>query len=223
VNQILRRNVAMTILAGVLGGCAQTPWSPLVDVEPLNIPEIPEAQENGSIYQANRGGLALFEDRRPRDIGDVITIQFNESVSASKNASSNTTRDSNMSLSAGELTDALAVLGDYGFDLESGSSFSANGGAAANNKFTGTLTVQVHEIYPNGNLRVAGEKKIAINKGTEYIRFSGVVNPRNISGTNTVPSSEVANANIEYVGTGYLHEAQRMGWLQRLWINISPF
>ncbi|MGM1297033.1 flagellar basal body L-ring protein FlgH, partial [Enterobacter hormaechei] len=49
-----------------------------------------------------------------------------------------------------------------------------------------------------------------------------VVNPRTISGTNTVPSTQVADARIEYVGNGYINEAQNMGWLQRFFLNLSP-
>ena len=73
------------------------------------------------------------------------------------------------------------------------------------------------------NLRVRGEKQILINQGAEFIRFSGVVDPLEISDTNTVPSTQVADARIEYVGDGYINEAQHMGWLQRFFLNISPF
>jgi flagellar L-ring protein precursor FlgH len=83
--------------------------------------------------------------------------------------------------------------------------------------------VSVLEVMANGNLRVRGEKQIAINQGTEFIRFSGVVNPRAITVQNTVPSTQVADARIEYVGDGYINEAQTMGWLQRFFLNISPF
>jgi len=83
--------------------------------------------------------------------------------------------------------------------------------------------VTVLEVLTNGNLRVRGEKQILINQGTEFIRFSGVVDPLEISDTNTVPSTQVADARIEYVGDGYINEAQHMGWLQRFFLNISPF
>jgi flagellar L-ring protein precursor FlgH len=101
--------------------------------------------------------------------------------------------------------------------------FAGSGGAKANNSFNGTITVSVLEVMANGNLRVRGEKQIAINQGTEFIRFSGVVNPRAITVQNTVPSTQVADARIEYVGDGYINEAQTMGWLQRLFLNVSPF
>ena len=83
--------------------------------------------------------------------------------------------------------------------------------------------MSVLEVMNNGNLRVRGEKQIAINQGTEFIRFSGVVNPRTITAQNTVPSTQVADARIEYVGDGYINEAQHMGWLQRFFLNVSPF
>ena len=101
--------------------------------------------------------------------------------------------------------------------------FTGSGGSQANNSFTGTITVSVLEVMNNGNLRVRGEKQIAINQGTEFIRFSGVVNPRTVTAQNTVPSTEVADARIEYVGDGYINEAQHMGWLQRFFLNVSPF
>ena len=81
----------------------------------------------------------------------------------------------------------------------------------------------IPNVMNNGNLRVRGEKQIAINQGTEFIRFSGVVNPRTITAQNTVPSTQVADARIEYVGDGYINEAQHMGWLQRFFLNVSPF
>lgn len=200
------------------------PWQPLVEVEPLEVPEMPEVNQDGSIYQETRGNMALFEDRRPRNIGDVITIEFNESVNATKNVSSSASRNGAMSMTVDELASALSALEKLEIGgLSSNNQLNAQGGASANNEFSGTLTVQVRKIYANGNMFVAGEKNIVINQGTEYIRFSGIVNPRNISGTNTIPSSEVADAKIEYVGSGYMYDAQNMGWFQRLMMKISPF
>ncbi|TPQ29858.1 flagellar basal body L-ring protein FlgH, partial [Cupriavidus pinatubonensis] len=89
--------------------------------------------------------------------------------------------------------------------------------------FNGTITVTVLEVLANGNLVVSGEKQLAINQGAEFIRFSGVVNPRTITGDNGVLSTQVADARIEYTAKGYIDEAQNMGWLQRFFLNVSPF
>ncbi|WP_250459716.1 flagellar basal body L-ring protein FlgH [Microbulbifer litoralis] len=183
----------------------------------------PPAVPNGSIFQARGGYYPLFEDRRPRMAGDVLTVVFNEQVSASKSADSNAGRTGESSLTATTVPDGLESLADYGFELEGDNNFEGGGASQAQNTFTGTLTVTVLQVLGNGNLRVRGEKQILINQGTEFIRFSGVVDPREISGSNTVRSTQVADARIEYVGDGYINEAQTMGWLQRLFLNISPF
>jgi ABC-type uncharacterized transport system permease subunit len=105
----------------------------------------------------------------------------------------------------------------------SDSTFEGGGNSAANNVFTGNVSVTVIEVYPNGNLLVSGEKQVTINQGTEYIRFSGVVNPLNVGAANTVSSTRVADARIEYKGRGYMSEAQTMGFLQRFFLSASPF
>ena len=101
--------------------------------------------------------------------------------------------------------------------------FNGAGGASAANTFNGTLTVTVTGVLPNGNLEVSGEKQMLINQGNEFVRFSGVVNPTTISGTNTVFSTQVADAKIEYSAKGYIDESQQMGWLQRFFLNVAPF
>ncbi|MGR2737496.1 flagellar basal body L-ring protein FlgH [Billgrantia sp. Q4P2] len=221
--------LAITAIAMLaLGGCAQVPRASVVgEQEQINIAEPPPRMANGSIYQAHRGVQPLFEDRRPRMVGDILTIVLDEQVSASKNSQSNMSRNGSAGLDLSALPDVLERLAEYGVDLSAdlsgNSSFNGGGGSQANNSFTGTITVSVLEVMHNGNLRVRGEKQIGINQGVEFIRFSGVVNPRTITGQNTVPSTAVADARIEYVGNGYISEAQHMGWLQRFFLNISPF
>ena len=87
----------------------------------------------------------------------------------------------------------------------------------------GTITVTVIDVYPNGNLLVSGEKMVAINQGNEFIRFSGVINPNNVTAANTVQSTQVADARIEYRGSGFIDESNTMGWLQRFFVAIMPF
>ncbi|WP_422674362.1 flagellar basal body L-ring protein FlgH [Billgrantia desiderata] len=218
--------VAMAVLT--LGGCAQVPRASVVgEQEQIFIAEPPPRAANGSIYQAQRGSQPLFEDRRPRMVGDILTIVLDEQVSASKNSQSNMSRNGSAELDISALPDVLERLAAQGIDLSGSmsgtSAFNGGGGSQASNSMTGTITVSVLEVMHNGNLRVRGEKQIAINQGVEFIRFSGVVNPRTITGQNTVPSTSVADARIEYVGNGYISEAQHMGWLQRFFLNISPF
>lgn len=217
-------------LAVTLSGCALVPSKPLIQ-GPTSAQPIPGPVPavNGSIFQTvqpiNYGYQPLFEDRRPRNIGDTLTINLQENVSASKTSSANASRDS--STSFGVTTAPRYLQGLFGnaradTDMTGKDAFTGKGGASAQNTFTGTLTVTVDQVLANGNLHVVGEKQIAINQGTEFIRFSGVVNPRFISTSNTVASTQVADARIEYVGNGYINEAQQMGWLQRFFLNVAP-
>lgn len=219
--------IAVLIL---LNGCALIPQSPLVkgttSVQPLPV-SAPES--NGSVFQGvmpmNYGYQPLFEDRRPRNIGDTVTVILQENVSANKSASANASRNGKTSTGLSAIPHSLEGLlgGNKAIAAGEGSNdFRGKGGASANNTFTGTITVTVNQLLTNGNLNVVGEKQIAINQGTEFIRFSGVVNPRTISAMNAVVSSQVADARIEYVGNGYINEAQKMGWLQRFFLNVAP-
>jgi flagellar L-ring protein precursor FlgH len=218
------RGLILGVTALLAAGCAQVPHDSVVDEpEELELSEPARPEPNGAIYQAGMGSTSWFEDRRPTMAGDVLTIVLDEEVSASKSSESNANRDGSASLDLETLPDALETLAEYGFDIEGASEFTGGGGSEANNSFTGTITVTVMEVLRNGNLRVRGEKQIAINQGTEFIRFSGVVDPRTIDGQGTVPSTQVAEARIEYVGDGYINEAQTMGWLQRFFLNVSPF
>lgn len=219
------------LLALFLSGCAQLPKKPLVKGQTSVVPQMPAIiNSSGSIYQATQfssyGYQPMFEDRRPRNIGDVLTIVLQENVNASKSSSVNAGRNGSANVgvtSVPNFLDGLLGRGKVDTNVSGENDFKGSGGANAKNTFNGTITVTVEDVLINGNLKVIGEKQIAINQGTEFIRFSGVVNPRTISGSNTVISTQVADARIEYVGNGYIDEAQTMGWLQRLFLNISPF
>jgi flagellar L-ring protein precursor FlgH len=105
----------------------------------------------------------------------------------------------------------------------SANNFDGKGANTSSNDFTGTLTVTVIEVYPNGNLLVSGEKQIGLKEGEEFIRFSGVVNPNTITTANAVSSTQVADARIEYKANGFLDSAQVMGWLSRFFLSFMPF
>jgi len=215
--------------AALLGGCAQlqAPREPLVQ-QPMTARADTLARTappaNGSIYRAGLGAQALFEDRRPRFVGDILTILVSENINASKNSAADASRASSASATLGVIPKVFGgLLGGLDADAGGKNSISAKGGANSKNTFNGVLTVTVVEVLANGNLLVSGEKQMLINQGTEFIRFSGVVNPRTVSAMNTVPSTQVADARIEYSAKGYIDEAQTMGWLQRTFLNVLPF
>jgi flagellar L-ring protein precursor FlgH len=229
----LRSCAAFLLAAALAAGCNTVP--PTEVQQPMTARPAPIAQPqpqaaNGSIYaaahpaQPYHGYRPLFEDRRPRNIGDILVIQINEKTAASKKSDSAVEKNQT---SAFGVTSLLGLPGKTfqgaNLDASSASKFDGSGSAASNNDFTGTITVTVIEVLPNGNMQVSGEKQIGINQGSEFIRFSGIVNPATITNGNSVSSTQVADARIEYRANGQIDSAQVMGWLGRFFLTFLPF
>lgn len=190
---------------------------------PLSAPQV--VQTSGAIFSETVAYRPLFEDRRARYVGDTLVIQLNEKLQASRNAASNASRKGETSFEVPTLSNGLLGKGYQGTSVAASSSntFEGKGAATADNLFTGTITVTVIEVLPNGNLLVSGEKQIGIAQNSETLRFSGVVSPATILAGNTVTSTQVADARIDYRGSGYIDEAQAMGFLARFFLTILPF
>lgn len=214
----------LALVAAVLAGCQSVPptnvHQPMTARPPVRA-ENPYA--NGSIFSAG-SARPLFEDRRARYPGDTLTINITENTSASTSSNSSANRTSGISASVPTIA-GLPGKNFQGLSLaaESQNDFAGKGAAAAKNVFTGAITVTVIEVLENGNLIVSGEKQVAIGPGQEYIRLSGVVNPSFIAADNTIASSRVADARVEYKESGYISEAQVMGWLARFFLTFLPF
>ncbi len=184
----------------------------------------PDAQAStGSIYQPGVS-RTLFEDRRARYVGDTLTINIAETNSASSKSNTKVSRSGSISASAGPVTGLPgSTFNGYGLEGKNSASHDGKGEAAANNVFTGTITVTVIDVLPNGNLLVSGEKQVAIGHGTEYIRLSGVVNPYFVNAANSISSSQLADARIEFKESGAGADAQAMAWLSRFFLSVLPF
>ena len=217
---------ALSILCAALLISACTTVPPTNVHQPMTARPAPRQDSlaaTGSIYQAGVS-RTLFEDRRARYIGDTLTINIAETNSASTKSNTKINRSSSISASAGPIS-GLPGKSFQGMELagSSANNLDGKGESAANNVFTGTITVTVIEVMPNNNLLVSGEKQVAIGQGTEYIRVSGIVNPYFINASNSISSSQLADARIEYKESGAISEAQAMAWLARFFLAILPF
>jgi len=217
--------IIVLVVGALLSGCVASVPSTAVH-QPMTVrPEArpAPAAANGSIFNA-ASARPLFEDRRARFVGDTITINIAEKTAAGKKSDTKAERSHDASMSV-PVVSGLPLKTFQGATLsaESATAFKGKGENTSSNNFTGTLTVTVIEVYPNGNLLVSGEKQIGLKEGEEFIRFSGVVNPDTITGTNTVQSTQVADARIEYKANGFVDSAQVMGWLGRFFLSFLPF
>lgn len=221
MNRILLLLAAALSLAGCVTTTPSTAVHQPMTARPEPRPAI--APSSGAIFSV-ASARPLFEDRRARFVGDTLIINIQEKVQASKKSENKTTRSASVDVAVPTIV-GLPFKGAQGTALSAAdtNNFDGKGENTSSNDFTGTLTVTVIEVYPNGNLLVSGEKQIGLKEGEEFVRFSGVVNPNTITAANTVTSTQVADARIEYKANGFLDSAQVMGWLGRFFLTFMPF
>ena len=102
---------------------------------------------------------------------------------------------------------------DWNAQLDVERDFNGSGQSSQNNSLTGSITVSVYEVLPNGVLKVRGEKWLELNQGEEYIRLRGLVRPDDINKNNQVSSQKIADARITYAGKGAIADSNAAGWL----------
>ena len=217
--------LAFAVLA-LLAGCETLNSPPPVDIaQPTSVrPPAPPMQtvNNGAIFQPSQY-RPLFEDHRARLVGDTLTIQIVEKVSASQKSTSSIDKTGKLE---GGIT-AFPLLSANSFNRAgvagtSANTFAGKGSTESSNDFSGTITAQVVDVLPNGHLVIAGEKQIGVNHNVDVLRFSGQVDPRAIQPGNSVASAQIANVRIEHRGRGQQAEAQGIGWLARFFLNVLP-
>ncbi len=216
--------LSVLVSACLLSACATVPSS-IVTQPRTAVPVAPPvaAANSGAIFQAT-AFRPMFEDRRARLVGDTITITISESTSAVKAAASSSNKTGATSVAIPTVT-GLPLKGLQGTTLKGSTenSYSDKDAASASNTFTGTITATVVEVLANGNLVVAGEKQLALDKGTEFVRISGVVSPDNIGVGNTIASSKVADARVEYRTNTQIDRASFTSMIAHLFMSVLPF
>ncbi|MBK1689111.1 flagellar basal body L-ring protein FlgH [Rubrivivax gelatinosus] len=207
------RAAAAVVFAAALAGCAaiSPPQAPLVPAgDPMPAPVRARGQAGG-LFVAD-AAWTLHSDTRAFRVGDVLTVALDETTQASKKSDTQFAKDSSVSLSP------LVIGGKAqktGVDLDAQRSFQGGATSTQQNALSGSITVVVHEVLPNGLLRVSGEKSLYLNQGEEFVRLAGYVRAGDIDADNRVSSQRVANARIVYSGRGTLADAGSAGWLTR--------
>jgi len=233
--------LAKLVLLGMslaLIGCVSNP--PTNVHQPMTAKPVerkPVVYADGAIFHAGVNERPLFEDKRARNVGDLMIINIVEKTTANRKSSGSSSSATSLNANTPTVTTGtgrLSKMLQKAFSLvqftatgASSNSATTAGAGAASEDLTGTISVTVIEVLANGNLLVSGEKQVGINNSDEYIRFSGVVNPTTITAANTVQSAQVADARIEYRSGGAMREvvndAQTMGFLGRFFMSVLPF
>ncbi len=199
----------------------------------LTVPPLPPPKTLGSLWQEENGRAYLYEDLRAMRVGDILTIKIVEKHAGSKSADTSAERQSTLNHSlSGSAIGYIGIPGvRLGGEAMRGMGINANasnkfGGKGATNRedtLTGTISTIVTEVLPNGDLRVEGKREVTVNSETQLMTISGIVRRVDVDTKNTVLSSAIADAKIEYSGLGVVDDVQRPGWLVRVFDWISPF
>ncbi len=226
-----------------VSGCAPASKqpAPMPTLTPPVVKAPPVQQNPGSIYSQAQPNF-LFEDDRARRIGDIVMVDIVENSKSKLKAETKSDKDNSVEFGvenyfgAGSFNGSL--LGQVG-----GPSFGWTGptgttpmiSANVNNKFkskgetkrestvTATIACRVVNILPGGVMQIEGARQTRVNDENQIIVVRGLIRPTDIDPDNTVPSTSVADAQIEYYGEGVLADRQKPGWLTRILDNVWPF
>lgn len=236
ISNVMSKLLALGLMAALTTACQSIPPRDpaYAAVRPAAIPAA--QQGNGSIYQQGFD-VRLFEDQLARRVGDILTVQLSEATSASKDAATSLSKTNSNSVTNPTLLGATpqfntpSVLplssntnNNLSFGLNSDHNFDGSGSSSQSNSLSGSITVSVVEVLPNGNMVIRGEKVLQLNQGHEYVRLSGIVRKADVRPDNTVLSTQVADAQIAYSGTGAVQDTNVIGWLARFFVSaLMPF
>lgn len=221
--KMLRSTAGAAVLC-LLCACAVTP-KPIID-QPISARALPQAPRDkanpGAIFQA-AGYRPLFEDVRARMVGDAIIITIAENTNSTTTAGNATSKSSAANFTAPKLFGVGATtLANLGVSTATANSLTEKGAVNNANTFNGTISVTITEVLANGNFKVSGEKKLAFDRATEYVRFSGIVTPATIVAGNIVSSTQVADAKFEYRTNAHLDSSEVMSILDRFFLSFIP-
>ena len=228
----LHAAMATTILTVLLlsYGCTSSP--PKV-VSTLTVPSFPPPKTLGSLWQEENGRAYLYEDMRAMRVGDILTIKIVENHRGSKSADTSAERDSTIQNSlSGSAIGYIGIPGirlggearrGLGIDASASNKFGGKGATNREGTLTGTISVVVTEVLPNGDLRVEGRREVTVNSEKQLMTIAGIVRRVDVNTKNTVLSTAIADAKIVYSGLGVLDDVQRPGWLVRVLDWVSPF
>ena len=224
----LCRALAMVVSCALLAACNATTTVRRPEYRPV-IPAAfhTPAPLTGGLYHTG-ANLELFADVKARRVGDVITVVLQEKTDAKKSATTSTEKETSLDLPNPTLFGRDNItIGGYPFfelDLDSENSFDGSGDSAQSNSLKGDISVTVAAVYPNGNMLIKGEKWMNLNQGAEIIRISGIVRPADVTPENTVFSTQIADVQITYSGSGEIADSNEQGWLARFFNSpLWPF
>lgn len=226
--------VLLFIVVFYISGCSQKMVSLPEIEEPIVLYDKKEEISEGSLWPGETSRNMLFIDSKAKKVGDIVTVFISENSSATKKATTDTTKDNSVAVSTGGIFGLPGNLGitnlfglgnsfDPNMDATNKNQFKGQGSTTREDNFTATIAATIIKVLNNGNLVIEGKRKVSLNYEDQNLTLTGIIRPEDIAFDNTISSKLIANAEITYSGNGVLSDKQRAGWGVRLIDLVWPF
>ncbi len=173
---------------------------------------------------------SMFSDKKAGRNGDILTVIVSETAATSSSQSKKSNKESSIDAGISQFLfpPAASALGTHngalpGTKLSGKSDFSAGGQISNSQSLTARAAVLVTDVLPNGNLVIEGVRMVKFSGESQYVVLHGLVRPEDVSASNTIASSNIADVRIEFISEGSLTDAQKKGWLTKLYDKLRPY
>ncbi len=186
------------------------------------------APSEGSLWMSKNG--SMFEDSKANRVGDTVIVDIIENSTSSMDVNTEASRKTGMDIGVpvinllGQTTNFGAALGDtklIGTDFSN--NFEGEATSDRSGQVTASIAARITEVLPNGNLSLFGKRAMKVNNEVQYITVAGIIRPQDITASNRVKSTYLADSRIEYYGKGALADKQKPGWGIRIIDNLWPW
>jgi len=206
-----------------------TPRARKYDVGQYATQEKSARPAEGSIYSEAAAGY--LEDTRAVRTGDIVHIVIDEKADAKGNANTALSRSSKGSMGVNSLLGLVPAIKEKHPDIDpaalldylSTSDFTGDGQTGRSGQLQGSVAVRVKKELPNSDLFVEGTKVVMINSEEYHLYVSGVIRSADIDENNSVVSSAIADAQVEFTGRGDVADTVERGWFKKFLDAINPF
>jgi flagellar L-ring protein FlgH len=183
----------------------------------------------GSIYTEAQSGY--LEDTRALRVGDIVLVRINEKADAEGGATTNLSKETNRSAGVDALLGLVPAIQKAYPNIDpkelmamaSSYDFAGEGKTQRAGSLKGVIGVKVKQELPNGDLFVEGTKVVMINYEEQHLYISGVIRSSDIAPDNSVDSSLIADARVEFTGRGDIDDQVERGWLTKFLDAVNPF
>jgi flagellar L-ring protein precursor FlgH len=227
------RPLFFCLALSMLASCTSTHIAPYVPKRRAYETPAPNKSEanapSGSLWENGQPGTILFTDARALRENDLVVVKIEEVADATHQADTDLKRSSSANFKVNEFLGLVKQLQGVApnfnpqISLESGSGMHGQGSTDRTERLTATVPALVRKVLPNGNLFVEGHRVVLVNSEEHHFYISGVVRPIDIDQENSVKSSMIADAEIEFTGRGALTDNQERSWLSKYLGWLWPF